>query len=77
MKCTPPKAEDYATIRCQGIDETIISLSEISARVIEFTKYLTGNSVSISPSPIYLTVYKRDIEEDLTLIDLPGKMADE
>ncbi|CAM4948963.1 unnamed protein product [Rotaria socialis] len=73
MKSAPPDSQDYATIRCAGVDELIINdLSEISARVVECTNFLTGNLVNISPSPIFLTVYKREIEDDLTLIDLPG-----
>jgi hypothetical protein len=71
MKRVAPDSLDYATIRCTGINEVMITdLSEISARVIECTNLLTGN---VSASPIFLTVYKREIEDDLTLIDLPGK----
>ena len=74
MKHAPPDSGDYATIRCAGINETIINdLSEISARVIECTNLLTGNLVNVSASPIFLTVYKREIQDDLTLIDLPGQ----
>jgi hypothetical protein len=47
-------------------------LSQISAAVVECTNRLTGDSVSVSSKPIYLTVYKQDIKDDLTLIDLPG-----
>ncbi len=76
MKRPPPDSEDYATIRCAGINEVIINdLSEISARVIECTNFLTGNLVNVSPSPIFLTVYKREIQDDLTLIDLPGQSS--
>ncbi len=74
LKRAPPDTDDYATIRCDGVNEvTINDLSEISVRVIEFTNFLTGNLVSISASPIFLTVYKREIQDDLTLIDLPGQ----
>jgi hypothetical protein len=74
LKRAPTDTEDYATIRCHGVNEvTINDLSEISARVVEFTNFLTGNLVSISASPIFLTVYKREIQDDLTLIDLPGQ----
>jgi hypothetical protein len=74
MKRVAPDSLDYATIRCTGINEVMITdLSEISARVIECTNFLTGNLVNVSASPIFLTVYKREIEDDLTLIDLPGK----
>jgi hypothetical protein len=76
LKHAPPDSEDYATIRCAGINEVIINdLSEISPRVIECTNFLTGNLVNISPSPIFLTVYKREIQDDLTLIDLPGQSS--
>ena len=73
MKSAPPDSGDYATIRCAGIEELIIhDLSEIAYRVTECTNLLTGNLVNVSPSPIFLTVYKREIQDDLTLIDLPG-----
>lgn len=73
MKRAPPDTKDYATIRCDGINEvTINDLGEISDLVIKCTNVLTGNSENISTSPIFLTVYKKEIQEDLTLIDLPG-----
>jgi hypothetical protein len=76
MKRAPPDTEDYATIRCAGINEVIINdLSEISARVIECTNLLTGNLNNISSSPIFLTVYKQEIQDDLTLVDLPGQSS--
>jgi hypothetical protein len=77
MKRAPPDSEDYATIHCAGLKEELIitDLSEIAARVIECTNFLTGNLVNISPSPIFLTVYKREIQDDLTLIDLPGQSS--
>ena len=66
--------KDHATIRCEGVSETVIEdLSQISAAVIECTNRLAGDSINISPKPIYLTVYKQDIQDDLTLIDLPGE----
>lgn len=68
--------EDYATIRCAGISEVAINdLSEISAKVVECTNFLTGNLTNVSASPIFLTVYKREIQDDLTLIDLPGQSS--
>lgn len=74
MKHAPSDTNDYATIRCAKMEETMINdLSEISDRVVECTNLLTGNSVNISSSPIFLTVYKQDIQEDLTLVDLPGE----
>ncbi|CAF4661152.1 unnamed protein product, partial [Rotaria sp. Silwood2] len=33
---------------------------------------LAGEKYNVSPKPIYLTVYKKDIQADLTLIDLLG-----
>ena len=74
MKHAPPDTNDYATIRCAGVEEMLISdISEISARVVDCTNFLTGNLVNISSSPIFLTVYKKDIQDDLTLVDLPGE----
>ncbi len=77
MKHAPPDSEDYATIRCAGMKEELVitNLSEIAARVIECTNFLTGNLVNVSSSPIFLTVYKREIQDDLTLIDLPGQSS--
>jgi len=73
LKHAPPDTVDYATIRCDGLEETVIhNLSEISALVVQCTNHLTGNLVNISKKPIFLTVYKKEIENDLTLIDLPG-----
>lgn len=74
MKKAPHNTQDYATIRCDGINEvTINDLSEIANKVIECTNFLTGNLTGVSSSPIFLTVYKQDIQDDLTLIDLPGR----
>ena len=77
MKRAPPDTNDYATIRCEGVPETVIEdLSQIPDRVVECTNILTGgNLVSVSSSPIFLTVYKQDIQDDLTLIDLPGQSS--
>lgn len=73
LKRTPSGSSDYATIRCEGVEQmTIQDLSEISTKIIECTNFLTGNTVNISRSPIFLTVYKQEIQDDLTLIDLPG-----
>ena len=75
MKRSPHETAEYATIRCAGVEELVITnLSEVSAKVIECTNFLTGgNLLSVSASPIFLTVYKQDIQNDLTLIDLPGR----
>ncbi|CAF1044035.1 unnamed protein product [Adineta steineri] len=73
MKSAPSDSPDYATIRCDGVDEMIIQdLSEIPVRVIQCTNFLTGDMINVSSKPIFLTVYKRDIQDDLTLVDLPG-----
>lgn len=69
------KNEEYAIIRCDGVDKLKLSnFAEISSQVIEFTNKLAGTNMGVSSSPIYLTVYKKDIQEDLTLIDLPGML---
>lgn len=76
MKRAPSDSKDFASIRCAGIEEMVIEISDICQRVVECTDYLTGgNSVSVSSSPIFLTVYKQDIQDDLTLIDLPGEYS--
>ncbi len=73
MKNIPTSLNEYATIRCDGVPEIRISdLSEIMHKVTDCTIRLAGTQCNVSSSPIYLTVYKRDIQEDLTLIDLPG-----
>ncbi|CAF2040678.1 unnamed protein product [Rotaria magnacalcarata] len=66
-------SNEYATIRCKGIEEMkITDFSTIASKVIACTIKLTGNEHDVSALPIYLTVYKKSIQEDLTLIDLPG-----
>ncbi|CAF3817380.1 unnamed protein product [Rotaria sordida] len=40
--------------------------------VKDCTVRLAGEGLNVSPKPIYLTVYKKHIQADLTLIDLPG-----
>ena len=73
MKNIPTSSDEYATIRCDGVPETRIDdFSEIMQRVTDCTEKLAGTQCDVASSPIYLTVYKRDIQEDLTLIDLPG-----
>ncbi|CAF1685431.1 unnamed protein product, partial [Adineta ricciae] len=73
LKKTPANHNEYATIQCKDVAESILTdLSQISAAVIECTNRLTGDLSSVSSSPIFLTVYKQDIQDDLTLIDLPG-----
>lgn len=76
MKHAPSDKANYATIRCAGVEEMVIDdLSKIATAVTECTNFLTGNLVSISASPIFLTVYKQEVEDDLTLIDLPGQTS--
>jgi dynamin 1-like protein len=73
MKNIPNSLNEYATIRCDGVPELRINdFSEIMQKVTDCTIRLAGAQCNVSSSPIYLTVYKRDIQEDLTLIDLPG-----
>jgi len=67
------KEDEYATIRCDGVDEMKLNdLAMIPSQVIAYTNKLAGTNMGVSSSLIYLTVYKKDIQEDLTLIDLPG-----
>ncbi|CAF4446075.1 unnamed protein product, partial [Adineta steineri] len=47
-------------------------LTKIADEVTRLTVEIAGKGVNVSANPIYLTVYKRDILYDLTLIDLPG-----
>lgn len=73
MKNIPSSLDEYATIRCDGVPEIRINnFSEIMNKVSDCTIRLAGTQLNVSSSPIYLTVYKTDIQEDLTLIDLPG-----
>ncbi len=74
MKNIPISLNEYATIRCDGAPEIRINdFSEIMDKVTDCTIRLAGTQCNVSSSPIYLTVYKKDIQEDLTLIDLPGR----
>ncbi|CAF4603734.1 unnamed protein product [Rotaria sp. Silwood1] len=73
MKNIPFNQTEYATIRCEGIPEIKINkFSEIMKRITDCTVQLAGATNNVSSKPIYLTVYKKDIQADLTLIDLPG-----
>ncbi|CAF1324106.1 unnamed protein product [Rotaria magnacalcarata] len=67
--------KEYATIR-SGVscttDKLIDDLSKIADEVTRLTSEIAGKGANVSPDPIYLTVFKRDILYDLTLIDLPG-----
>ncbi|CAF4417085.1 unnamed protein product [Rotaria sp. Silwood2] len=73
MKNIPLTQTEYATIRCEGVPEIKINnFSEIMAKITDCTVRLAGEKYNVSPKPIYLTVYKKDIQADLTLIDLPG-----
>ncbi|CAM4838812.1 unnamed protein product [Rotaria magnacalcarata] len=65
--------DEFAEIHCDGVDDMRLSdFGTISSHVFECTNKLAGTNMGVSSSPIYLTVYKNDIQEDLTLIDLPG-----
>jgi len=67
---------EYAVIRSGTSTEdqakTIQDMNEIANEVTRLTNEIAGNGTNVSLNPIYLTVYKRDIPYDLTLIDLPG-----
>jgi GTPase SAR1 family protein len=73
MKTTQDK--EYATVRgsvdCTN-EKRIDDLTKIADEVTRLTSEIAGEGVNVSSHPIYLTVYKRDIPYDLTLIDLPG-----
>ncbi|CAF4649899.1 unnamed protein product, partial [Rotaria sp. Silwood1] len=65
---------EYATIRSSvgsAKEKRIDDLSNITNEVVRLTSEIAGEGINVSPNPIYLTVYKRDILYDLTLIDLP------
>ncbi|CAF1582859.1 unnamed protein product [Rotaria magnacalcarata] len=67
--------KEYATIRSSvGSTEEvrIDDLTKIADEVTRLTSEIAGKGFDVSPNPIYLTVFKRDILYDLTLIDLPG-----
>ncbi|CAF1533449.1 unnamed protein product, partial [Rotaria sordida] len=72
MKATTKN--EYATIRsCEEKQVTRLNdLSKVAEAVQNFTVKIAGEGKNISSTPIILTVYKRDIPYDLTLIDLPG-----
>jgi interferon-induced GTP-binding protein Mx1 len=74
MKSTT--GDEYAVIRNGKSSEdqakTINNMNDIAEEVTRLTNEIAGNGVNVSLNPIYLTVYKRDIPYDLTLIDLPG-----
>jgi interferon-induced GTP-binding protein Mx1 len=74
MKSTT--GDEYAVIRdgTRSEDEgkTIHDMNEIADEVTRLTNEIAGTGTNVSLNPIYLTVYKRDIPYDLTLIDLPG-----
>ncbi|CAF4765592.1 unnamed protein product [Rotaria socialis] len=67
---------EYAIIRnskrSEDAAETLNDMNEISNAVTRLTKEIAGEGTNVSSTPIYLTVYKRHMPYDLTLIDLPG-----
>ncbi|CAF2562938.1 unnamed protein product [Rotaria sp. Silwood2] len=69
-------ATEYAVIRSSKCSEneaeTLYDMNEISNVVTRLTKEIAGEGTNVSSTPIYLTVYKRNMAYDLTLIDLPG-----
>ena len=67
--------EEYAIIRGSvgnTVEKRIDDLTKIADEVARLTSEIAGTGVDVSSNPIYLTVFKRDIMYDLTLIDLPG-----
>jgi len=67
--------KEYASVRGSvkcTIEKRIDDLTKIADEVTRLTSEIAGQGVNVSSDPIYLTVYKRDILYDLTLIDLPG-----
>jgi GTPase SAR1 family protein len=74
MKSTT--GDEYFIIRSSTRSEdegkTITDMGEIGNAVTRFTEEIAGEGTNVSSTPIYLTVYKRNIPYDLTLIDLPG-----
>jgi GTPase SAR1 family protein len=74
MKSTT--GDEYAIIYSSKSSEdnakTINDMEQIAAEVVRLTNEIAGDGINVSLDPIYLTVYKRDILYDLTLIDLPG-----
>ena len=66
---------EYATIRGSGtnaIDTRINDFTKIADEISRLTSTIAGSGNNVSSNPIYLTVYKRNVPYDLTLIDLPG-----
>ena len=67
--------QEYATIRSSvgnTAETRIDDLTKIADAVAQLTTEIAGKGCDVSSNPIYLTVYKRDIIYDLTLVDLPG-----
>ncbi|UJR20927.1 hypothetical protein I4U23_024036 [Adineta vaga] len=63
MKHIPFSLDEYATIRCDGVSEIKINdFSEIANAVTNCTNKLAGLEHGVSSSPIYLTVYKNNIQ---------------
>jgi GTPase SAR1 family protein len=67
--------KEYATVRGSvecTTEKRIDDLTKIADEITQLTLKIAGKGCNVSSNPIYLTVYKRDILYDLTLIDLPG-----
>lgn len=67
--------KEYATIRSSkgpAKEKNIEDFTKIAEEVTRLTSEIAGSGINVSSDPIYLTVYKKDILYDLTLIDLPG-----
>ena len=63
--------QEHAFISRKGAEPERIALSEVAAKVDEFTEAIAGGSKGVKDEPIELKVFRRD-QDDLTLIDLPG-----
>ncbi|CAF3806992.1 unnamed protein product [Rotaria sp. Silwood1] len=66
-----PRAQKHFGKRSEDEGEILHYMNEISIAVTRLTNQIAGEGTNASSTPIYLTVYKRNIPYDLTLIDLP------
>ncbi|CAF1246528.1 unnamed protein product [Rotaria sp. Silwood1] len=65
------RAQKHFGKRSEDEGEILHYMNEISIAVTRLTNQIAGEGTNASSTPIYLTVYKRNIPYDLTLIDLP------
>jgi hypothetical protein len=73
LRCTPDGDEDFALIAVQGAEgqPERIKLSDVAAKVDEYTDKIAGAGKDVQDTPIDLKVFRHDADE-LTLVDLPG-----